>query len=350
MKNLLTILLFATVVFVTGCQKDDYTEIVGLCPIVVATSPANGATAASLDANIAATFNTELDSSTINASSFMLNGPNAVNGTLSYGNQTITFNPTNQLLPNTTYTATVTTLVKDITGNAMQQNYEWSFVTGSLPIPLNTMSRFGVFAKEGISNLGLTKIWNMDVGLWDANRSSLTGFPPGEVINGATFARDDLFPAGVAAMLTNANAELIQAYQLAENLNSPSKKFISGDQGGKTLTPGIYKSVSNLNIENGNLTLDAKGDANAVWVFQIGGDLFTQGNQGGNVILAGGAQAKNIFWQTAESATIGGNTSFHGNVMALNDITLNSGSIIEGRMLSQNGTVDMNTATITNPN
>ena len=115
--------------------------------------------------------------------------------------------------------------------------------------------------------------------------------------------------------------------------------ILSGDQGGKTLTPGIYKSLSSLLIQSGDLTLNAQGDSNAAWVFQIATNLTTIGGAGGDIKLIGGAKAENIIWQTGSSVTIGDFTSFKGNVLALTSITMNSGATAEGRMLAINGSV-----------
>jgi len=349
MKNLLTTFVFATVVLITGCQKDDYQEIVGLCPVVVSTNPINGAVAVPLDANVTVTFNTPMNPNTITQSSFTLTGPNLVAGTISYSNLTATLNPTNLLSPNTTYTGTVTTLVKDITGNAMQVNHVWTFVTGPSPINFNTAGRFGVLAGIGIANFGNSEIWNMDIGVYNANRAAITGFPPGDVINGDIFAIDDAFPVGVGAMLAAAKSDLIAAYEFAENLNSPNLVLLTGDQGGKTLIPGIYKSINSLYVQAGNLTLNARGDTNAVWIFQIAGDLSTQGGLGGNIVLTGGAKSKNIFWQTGISATIGAGTTFHGTVLAANSISLNSNTNIVGQMFARNGSINMTSTIINKP-
>lgn len=276
-------------------SKDDYKEIVGLCPVVVSTNPLNGEVAVPLDANVMVTFNTPMNPNTINQSSFTLYGPNLVAGTISYSNLTATFNPTNLLSPNTTYTGTVSTLVKDITGNAMQVNHVWSFVTGPSPINFSTAGRFGVLAAIGIANFGNSEVWNMDVGVHSANRATITGFPPGVVINGDIYAIDDALPIGVAAMLAIARTDMIAAYDYAEDVNSPNATILTGDQGGKTLIPGIYKSINSLYVQAGNLTLNARGDTNAVWIFQIGGDLSTQGGLGGNIVLTGGAKSKMYF-------------------------------------------------------
>jgi hypothetical protein len=83
-----------------------------------------------------------------------------------------------------------------------------------------------------------------------------------------------------------------------------------------------------------------------VWIFQIASDFTTVGGAGGNVILIGGAQAKNVFWQTGSSATIGDFTAFKGNVLALTSITMNSGAVAIGRMLARNGSVVMTNTNI----
>jgi hypothetical protein len=107
-------------------------------------------------------------------------------------------------------------------------------------------------------------------------------------------------------------------------------------------------------LQNGDLTLDAQGDANAVWIFQIGSTLTSIGTSpfpsisGGNVILAGGAQAKNVFWQVGASATIGDYTHFQGTILAFSSITMNSGAVAEGRMLARNAAVTMTDTNIIN--
>jgi hypothetical protein len=105
--------------------------------------------------------------------------------------------------------------------------------------------------------------------------------------------------------------------------------------------------VSTLQIESGDLTLDAQGDPNAVFIFQIGSTLTTTGGYG--VVLTGNAQASNVYWQVGSSATIGSGTVFKGIIMAEADITFVTGATLEGRALAQNGTVVFDTNIITNP-
>ncbi|MDO9512403.1 MAG: ice-binding family protein [Bacteroidales bacterium] len=218
----------------------------------------------------------------------------------------------------------------------------------SSAVNLNSAGRFGILAAVGISTTGFSEIHDMDVGISPGVRSSVTGFPPAIVVNGAIYASDDIAPPGVAAMLIQAKQDLTNAYLFAEGASAPAPVTVAGDQGGITLAPGIYKSTSTLLIQSGDLTLDGQGDANATWIFQIASDFTTVGGAGGNVILSGNAQAKNVTWQVGSSATIGNSTSFKGNILALTSITMNTGSSIEGRLLARNGAIVLSGTNIIN--
>jgi hypothetical protein len=235
----------------------------------------------------------------------------------------------------------------------LTNNYVWSFSTnatiGVSGVDLKSVARFGIIAGVGVSNnAGPSIINDLDVGIYPGVRSSITGFPPATIVNGAMYASDDIAPPGVPAMLNQAKLDLVAAYLFAEGATSPAPATVSGDQGGKTLAPGIYKSTSTLLIQSGDLTLDAQGDANAVWIFQVASDFTTVGGAGGNVILTGSAEAKNVFWQVGRSATIGDYTSFYGNILALTSITMNSHATATGRMLARNGAVVMTSTNIIN--
>jgi hypothetical protein len=109
----------------------------------------------------------------------------------------------------------------------------------------------------------------------------------------------------------------------------------------------LYKSTSSLAISSGDLTLDARGNANAVFIFQIASTLTT--TSGRQVILSGGAQAKNIFWQVGSSATLGTTTNFKGTIMADQSITLNTGATLDGRALARIGAVTMDSNAVVRP-
>ncbi|GAA3056064.1 hypothetical protein GCM10020000_42980 [Streptomyces olivoverticillatus] len=163
--------------------------------------------------------------------------------------------------------------------------------------------------------------------------TAITGFPPGQV-NGATHSAD-------AAALQGQN-DLTVAYNNAAS-QTPNTS-ISGDLGGLTLTPGVYNASSSIAL-TGTLTLDAGNNPNAVWVFQIGSTLTTA--SASRVLLSNGATARNVIWQVGSSATLGTNTTFAGNILALTSITLTTGATINGQALARNGSVTMDTNTIT---
>ncbi len=318
-----------------------------IVPTVISTDPTNNAMNVALNKTITATFSVTMDPITINSTTFKLQR-NTINvvGNITYVGSTASFKPTSDLLPSTTYTATITTGAKSAAGVPLANDYVWNFTTsapgGPQVVDLNTVAAYGIFAGVGISNnAGFSQIVNMDVGITPGVRSSVTGFPPATIINGAIYASDDATPPGIAAILNKAKQDLTDAYLFAEAATTPAPVIVSGDIGGTTLMPGIYKTNSTLLIQSGDLTLDALGNVNAVWIFQIASGFTTVGGAGGNVILSGGAQAKNVFWQTGSSATIGDFTSFKGNILALTSVTMNSGATATGRMLCINGAVVM---------
>lgn len=321
-------------------------------PVVTTTDPSDLATNVPANKVITASFNEAMDAATITASSFTVKmGTTMVAGVVTYSGTTATFTPSTNLLSGNKYTATITTAAKNAAGIAMVSDKVWSFNTvpslGPVAVDLKSVDRFGIIAGVGVSNnAGFSEIRNLDVGISPGVRASITGFPPAIIVNGAMFASDDIAPPGVPAMLTQAKQDLTEAYLFAEGATSPAPATVAGDLGGQTLAPGIYKTTSTLLIQAGDLTLDAQGDPNAVWIFQIASDFTTVGGAGGNVVLSGGAQAKNVFWQVGSSATIGDFTAFKGNVLALTSITMNSGAVAVGRMLTRNGSVVMTNTNI----
>jgi hypothetical protein len=134
-KILLTILAIVTVVLIVGCKKDDFIEIKGLCPTVESANPANGASGIPINQGISVNFNQNMNpASFIQTScnmeaSFTLQGSALVVGTISYNGTTATFTPSSNLLPGTTYMATITGRVKNLEGIPLSKNYVWSFTT-----------------------------------------------------------------------------------------------------------------------------------------------------------------------------------------------------------------------------
>lgn len=335
-----------------------------LAPFVIAIDPLNNETNVSINKTITATFSEMMNPSTVNGTTFTLKqGSFDIAGTVSIVGNTASFNPIVDLLQNQTYTATILTGAENLAGTGLANDYSWNFTTEppvAVPpaINLGSVAAFGIISGLGVSNnAGASQIHNMDVGIYPGARSSITGFMavdggPGLIFNGAFYAADDAAP--IPAMLLQAKNDLTAAYLQAEGATAPAPTTVSGDLGGLTLAPGIYKSTSTLLIQNGNLTLDAQGDPNAYWIFQIAAGFTTVGGApypspaGGNVILSGGAQAKNVFWQVGTSAVIGDYTSFNGTILALTSVTMNAYSRATGRMLCSNGSVVLTSTNIIN--
>jgi len=200
------------------------------------------------------------------------------------------------------------------------------------PVALGSASSFAVLASSTVTNTGATTV-NGDLGV--SPGTGLTGAP---TVNGATHLGDS-----VAAQ---AQLDLTTAYNDAAG-RSVNAVSVSGNLGGQTLTPGLYKSTSSLEISSGDLTLDGQGDANAVWIFQMASTLVT--TSGRQVILSGSAQAANIFWQVGSSATLGTTSVFKGTIMALASISLLTGATLDGRALAQTGAVSFDGNTVTKP-
>ena len=213
-------------------------------------------------------------------------------------------------------------------------------------VNLKTAARFGILSGVAITSTGYSTINDFDVGISPGLRSSVVGFPPAVIMNGSIYAPDDNEISGAQALLLQAKKDLTDAYLFAEAAVYPVPVIMAGDQGGNVLTPGIYKSISSVLIQNGDLILDAQGDSASVWIFQVGSSLTTVGGKGGNVILRGGALPKNIFWQITGSATLGANTSFQGNILALTSITLDPGASVTGRVLARNAAVTLTSTNI----
>src|SRR4051812_12775296 len=198
-------------------------------------------------------------------------------------------------------------------------------------VPLGTADSFAVLAGTTVTNTGPSGI-SGDLGV--SPGAAVIGFPPGTVTAGAIHAAD--------AVALQAEGDLATAYNDAAGRSSTAT--ISCDLAGRTLTPGVYTSASSLGL-SGDLTLDARGDPDAVFVFQAGSTLTT--GFASRVLLIGGAQACNVFWQVGSSATIGTSSAFAGNILALTSISLTTGATLQGRALARNGAVTLDTNTVT---
>jgi hypothetical protein len=192
-----------------------------------------------------------------------------------------------------------------------------------------TASSFGVLGNT-VTNTGATAVTG-DVGA--SPGATVSGFPPGT-------ATGTIYLGGATA--AQAQTDLTAAYNDAAG-RTTGAVTVSGDLTGLTLTPGLYKSTSSLAIA-GALTLNALGNQNAVFIIQMASTLTT--GSGSQVILTGGAQAKNIIWQVGSSATLGTNSVFKGTIMALTSITMTTGAHLDGRALARGGAVTLDTNVI----
>lgn len=213
---------------------------------------------------------------------------------------------------------------------------------GQAPVELGSAGRFAVLAASELTSIPTSSVKG-DVGLSPAARSKITGLTLGEVV-GTVFAADD--GGAVAVMLTQAQGDLTTAYNDAAGRTLAPVDVANADLGGRTLGPGLYKSSGTLGL-TGNLTLDAQGDPSAVFIFQVASSLDTA--PGSQVILSGGANAANVYWQVGTSAALGTTTSFKGTILADQSITLATGATLDGRALARIAAITLDANTITIP-
>jgi hypothetical protein len=204
------------------------------------------------------------------------------------------------------------------------------------PVNLGTTAPFAVLGGSTVTNTG-PSVLNGDLGV--APGTALVGFGLPAVVNGATHDND--------AVANVAQADLVTAYDVAAGQPvSPANDLTGTDLGNRTLKAGAYRFTSSAQL-TGPLTLDAQGDPNAQFVFEITSALTTA--SASSVHLINGASPCNVFWQVGSSATLGSTTAFQGNLMALTSISLNNGASVQGRLLARNGQVSLINNVISRP-
>jgi hypothetical protein len=357
-------------------------------PTVLSTSPLNNAVGVCGN-GINATFSTAMDPATINTSTFMVTAAGLpVTGTVSLDvtGTIATFTPLNPLTPSTTYTATITTGAEDIALTPLAVPEVWSFTTGSAavcspPSPLGAAAPFGAFGGgAGITNMGTETVINGDIGTTGAS-TVITGFhdhfvtylPPAGCIYTETplnigNVTGQIFTApppptitcpnegtGPAAqpgttfyVATQAAAAALAEFNTLAGMatTGPDPGAASAENlGGLTITPGVYASAAGTySIIGSDLTLDAQGNANATWVFQMATSLTVgaAGPLGARTInLINGAQAGNVYWQVGSAATINaaGGGTFVGTVISSAGISVSTAgnaevTTINGRLIA----------------
>ncbi len=361
-------------------------------PQLVSTTPANSSTGVPLNQVISATFSTAMNPLTISTATFHVTGPGStpVSGTVSYDaiNFIASFTPSAPLTASSIYVANITSGATDLTGNSLAntgaQN-PWSFTTGTTITPsgvnLGTAALFGGFGgTAGLTNQGIfTVVNNGNLGTTGVS-TIVTGFhdnTPGCVytetplnvglVNGSiytaapppTVACPNEGTAVTAAIAAKAAADALIAYNAL--VAFPNGLDVStcpgcgggsaGELGNRTLAPGIYKAApGSYAISQGDLTLDAQGNPNAFWVFQMATTL-TVGTPSAhrNVLLVNGAQPKNVFWQVGTAATVNGilgGGTMQGTIISQAGISVSTAGVvavttINGRLLVLTGPVTM---------
>jgi len=193
---------------------------------------------------------------------------------------------------------------------------------------LGSAASFAVLGGQTVTNTGPTTIFG-DLGV--SPGTAVTGFPPGSVTSGATHKAD--------AVALQAQSDVTTAYD-ALAAQACTAHLTGRDLGGMTLKEGVYCFSSSAQL-TGALTLDAQGNADAVFIFKMASKLTTASSSSVRVI--NGGTACNVFWQVGSSATLGTTTKFVGNILALTSIALQNGASMSGRALARNGEVTMDT-------
>ena len=321
-------------------------------PTVTTTNPLNAATGVCENKTVNATFSEDIDQATLTNLTFTVSGKT---GLITYDPITFiaSFNPDTDFLPGI-YTATIkggASGVKDLAGNALAVDKVWSFTTDTstcaAPVNLASASTFAIAATAGITTttpvVVATPLINGDVvldptatcdgvsTLAAGGIGACDGTPP--VVTGTVYTTQYLAPTAAAA-----KSDLRAAYLSITPANLPGATAIAapttlgtGSTGQSTFTPGVYQSITSIMVW-GDLTLDAQGDANAVFVFQSASTIGSQ--VGANIILTGGAKASNVWWQAGSAATLLANTVWNGNILAYDNITVGTAANSCGRLFA----------------
>ena len=312
MKKLLTALAIVSVVILSGCKKDDFVGKVGVCPVVLSTVLTNGATEVPVKSIITVTFNTNMNPATITQSSFSIQGPSKVQGSILYDGTgpTLTFIPDKPLLYSTTYTGRVAASVKDFTGNALQKDYVWSFTTldqYTLTVTSNPLTG-GITTGGGAYDSGST----VTAGATANSGYAFSGWTEGGVVV-STDAGYVFKLTGNRTLVANFT-ENIKVYNIALSSNP----LVGGaTTGGGSYNAGTAVTVGATANSGYTFTSWTEGGAvvstNSAYSFTISGDRTLVANFTINVFtidlfsnpLAGGSTTGGGIFNYGSSVTIG---------------------------------------------
>jgi len=339
-------------------------------PTVGSSSPANGATNVSIGTNsisnvvtgtaLTANFSQAMDPATIVSPQLTFTLAQTATGTnvpgtvsMNGANTTATFTPTALLMPNTGYTATITTVAKSAGGTAMPNPIAWSFTTragaaiGQAPVNLLSAGNFAILAKTAITdvppsaitgNIGLSPTTGAGINVTCAEMTGTIFTVDAAYVGSGNVTCVAPGPGANKTLVDNAVLDMGTAYNDALGRTNPDATELgAGDISGLTLAPGLYKWSTSVMV-NTDVTLT--GGADDVWIFQIAGDLdIAAGGSvpaGIKVVLAGGAKATNIFWQVGgpTGATLGTFSTFNGIILSAKQVRVRTGAVVNGRLFA----------------
>ena|GEM_PF-1060078 len=247
----------------------------------------------------------------------MTSTPTNISGMTSTITDTVTSSETSTTTPTTTPTVTGTILVPQ----AM--------------VTLGTAANYAVLAYSKVTNSGASTLCGS------------LGLSPLSAVDGGI----SITCGGVTDVANTAagQAKLDLGYAYGDASTRPGGASLpaGGDLGGLTLYPGLYTCGGNLNLSSADLTLAAPDSSNTVFIFQVTGNLVI--GPGRQVILSGNAVAANVFWVVAGYCSLDTTVSFVGTIMSYTSVTLNTGAVLQGRALAENGDVTLLGNTITLP-
>lgn len=214
------------------------------------------------------------------------------------------------------------------------------------PVKLGSAGTFALLSKTGITNVYASVI-NGDIGASPITGAAI-GLTCGEIAAGILYTVDAAGPlpcsVTAATLLTSAVSDMEAAYtDAAGRINPDFTELGSGEIGGKTLGPGLYKWGTGVKIST-DVTL--AGGPNDVWIFQVAGGI--QQASATRVTLKGGALAKNVFWQSAGAVSIGTTAHFEGVMLTKTMVAVKTGASVNGRLLAQTA-VTLQKNSITQP-